>query len=91
MLCLASPAAYLLVTEMCAAPCVALLHRRLPADVSDIHHTIARGYFQHTHFIPLVGVVKRGAYELVHDDLPGQQPFGTTLRFTGPMPADSQQ
>ena len=48
-------------------------------------------YFQHAHFIPIVGVGKRGAYYLAHGDLPRQQPFGTTSRFTGPVPADSRQ
>ena len=48
--------------------------------------------FQHTHyFILIMGVGKRGAYESVHGDLPRQHPFGTTLRFTGPVPADSRQ
>ena len=41
--------------------------------------------FQHSHFIPIVGVGKRGAYSLVHGDLPSQHSFGTTLRFTGPV------
>ena len=50
-----------------------------------------RRYFQHAHFIPIVGVGKRGEYYLVHGDLPRQHPFGTTLRFTGPVPADSRQ
>ena len=50
-----------------------------------------RRYFQHAHFIPIVGVGKRGEYLLVHADLPRQHPFGTTLRFTGPVPADSRQ
>ena len=50
-----------------------------------------RRYFQHAHFIPIVGVGKRGEYLLVHGDLPRQHPFGTTLRFTGPMPEDSRQ
>ena len=27
-------------------------------------------YFQHAHFIPIVGVEKRGEYQLVHGDLP---------------------
>ena len=48
-------------------------------------------YFQYAHFIPIVGVGKRGEYELAHGDLPRQHPFGTTLRFTGPVPADSRQ
>ena len=50
-----------------------------------------RRYFQHARFIPIVGVGKRGEYELVHGDLPRQHSFGTTLRFTGPVPADSRQ
>ena len=47
-------------------------------------------YIQHAHFIPIVGVRKRGAYELFHGDLPRQHSFGTTLRFTGLVPADSR-
>ena len=54
------------------------------------YSTTAR-YFQHAHFIPIVGVGKRGEYSLVHGDLPRQHQFGTTLRFTGPVPADSRQ
>ena len=50
-----------------------------------------RRYFQHAHFIPIVGVGKRGEYQLVHGDLPRQHPFETTLRFTGPVPSDSRQ
>ena len=45
----------------------------------------------YNHFIPIVGVGKRGAYWLVHGDLPRQHPFVTTLRFIGPVPADSPQ
>ena len=45
-------------------------------------------YFQYAYSIPTVGVGKRGEYELVHSDLPRQQSFGITLRFTGPVPAD---
>ena len=49
-------------------------------------------YFQHAHFIPIiVGLGKRGEYYLVHGDLPRQHSFGTTLRFTGPVLADSRQ
>ena len=48
-------------------------------------------YFQHAHFIQIVGVGKRGAYYLVHGDLPRQHSLGTTLMFTGPAPADSRQ
>ena len=51
---------------------------------------ILRRYFQHGHFIPIVGLGKRGASYLAHGDLPRQHPFGTTLRFTGPVPADSR-
>ena len=50
-----------------------------------------RPNFQHAHFIPIVGVGKRDAYELVHGDIPRQHPFRTTLRFTGPVSADSRQ
>ena len=50
-----------------------------------------RRYFQHAHFIPIVGVGKRGEYYLVHGDLPRQHTFRTILRFTGPVPADSWQ
>ena len=50
-----------------------------------------RRYFQHAYFIPIVGVGKRGEYNFVHGDLPRQHSFGTTLRFTGPVPADSRQ
>ena len=32
---------------------------------------------------------KRGAYQLVHGDLPRQYPLGTFLRFIGPVPANS--
>ena len=54
--------------------------------------TLINRYFQHnTHFIPIVDVRKKGAYQLVHGDLSRQHPFGTTLRFTGPVPADSRQ
>ena len=41
--------------------------------VKETVNCINRGYrrnFQHTHFIPIVGVGKRGAYKLVHGDLP---------------------
>ena len=48
--------------------------------------TSDRRYFQHVHFIPIVGMGKRGVYQLVHGLL-----CGTTLRFTGPVPADSRQ
>ena len=50
-----------------------------------------RRCFQYANFIPIVGVGKTGAYQLVHGNLPRQHLFGTTLRFTGPVPADSRQ
>ena len=50
-----------------------------------------RRYFQHARFIPKVGMGKTGAYCLVRGDLPRQHSFGTTLRFTGPVPVDSRQ
>ena len=50
-----------------------------------------RRYFQHVRFIPIMGMGKRDTHQLVHRDLPRQHPFGTTLRFTGPVPADSRQ
>ena len=58
-------------------------------DLTRFH----RRYFQYAHFIPIVGVGKRGEYQLVHGDLPRQHPFETTLRFTGPVPvpSDSRQ
>ena len=34
---------------------------------------------------------ERGGFLLVHGDLPRRHPFGTTFRFTDPMPADSCQ
>ena len=46
--------------------------------------------YEHAHFIPIVGVGKGGVYYLVHGDLPRQHPFGTTLRFAGPVPVDSR-
>ena len=45
----------------------------------------------YNHFIPIVGVGNRGAYKLAHGDLPRQHSFGTTLRFTGPVPTDYRQ
>ena len=46
---------------------------------------------QHAHFIPIVGVGKRGAYHLVHGDLLRKHSFESTLRFTDPVPADSRE
>ena len=42
-----------------------------------------------THVFCVIQVLRE--YLLVHGDLPRQHPFGTTLRFTGPVPADSRQ
>ena len=42
---------------------------KLHMDIISLPH---RRYFQHAHFIPIVGVGKRGAYELVYGDLPRQ-------------------
>ena len=56
-----------------------------------IHINIALQYFQHAHFMPIVGVGKRGVNYFVHGDLSWQNSFGTTLRFTSPVPADSRQ
>ena len=74
--------------------CVLSSHPFIILDVRLACGRTSRGhrrYFQHAHFIPIVGVGKRGEYYLVHGDLPRQHPFGTTLRFTGPVPADSRQ
>ena len=46
---------------------------------------------QHAHFIPIVGVENEGIYYVVHGDLPKQHSFETTLRLTGPKPADAGQ
>ena len=67
---------------------VQLTTSRIGSLTRLIHTLLYRRYFQHAHFIPIVGVGKRGEYELVHGDLPRQHPFRTTLRFTGPVPAD---
>ena len=48
-------------------------------------------YFQHAHFIPIVGVGKIGAYLLVHGDTKEAPVTETTMRFIGPVPADSRQ
>ena len=80
----------------------ALAGHHVPIDVSLFRtptigmHVESAGdtytrYFQHARSIPIVGVGKIGAYHLVHGDLPRQRSFGTTLRFTGPVPADSGQ
>ena len=50
------------------------------------------GVDTHAHMaLPHNSVEERGAYNFVHDDLPRQHPFGTTLGFTGPVSADSRQ
>ena len=41
-------------------------------------------------FIPIVGVGKRGAHQLVRGDRPRQHSFGTTLKTIGSVPADSR-
>ena len=41
--------------------------------------------------ISIVGVEKRGAHQLVHGDAKAAPVTGTTLRFTGPVPADSRE
>ena len=66
-----------------ALPCFACE----PIGIGTLH----RRYFQHAHLIPIVGVGNRGAYLLVHSNLPRQSPVGTTLSFTGPVSADSRQ
>ena len=65
---------------------VLYVRRVLMYVVGIFHYT-----FNMRHYIPILGVGKRGAYSLVHGDLPRQHPFGITLRFTGPVPADSRQ
>ena len=65
------------------------LRDTLPAmSPTNVHY---RRYFQHAHVISIERVRKRDAYQLSHGDLPRQHPFGITLRFTGPVLADSQQ
>ena len=71
-------------------PCPVDLYSCYMCDVCVTIQYIHR-YFQHAHFIPIVGVGKRGAYYLVHGDLPRQHSFGIALGFTGPVPADSRQ
>ena len=39
----------------------------------------------------IVGVGKRGSYQLVHGDAKEAPVTGTTLRFTGPVSVDSRQ
>ena len=48
------------------------------------HRQLSHRYFQHAHFITIVGV---GEVQInwSKGDLPRQHPFGTTLRFTGPV------
>ena len=60
----------------------------------DLHSAMCDDHthiYIHVHFIPIVGIGKRCEYLLVHGDLPRQHSFGTTLRFTGPVLADSRQ
>ena len=60
-----------------------------PSYITEIRESIR--YFQHTHSIPIMGVEKGGADQMVHGDLPRQHSFGTTLRFTAPVPGDCRQ
>ena len=46
---------------------------------------------QHAHSIPIVGVENKGTYDVARGDRPKQHSFETTLRLTGPEPADSGQ
>ena len=78
---------YLYVHESLKSPGV---HAHTNIMHTNLNVEICR-YFQHAHFIPIVGVGKRGAYLTVHGDLLRQHSFGTTLRCTGPVPADSWQ
>ena len=55
------------------------------------HHVAVIQYFQHADFIPIAGVGERDAYYLVDGDPSRQHSFGTTLGFTGPVPANSRQ
>ena len=63
----------------------------LATDGGYVFFLINLRRFQHARSIPIVGVRKRGAYELVHGDLPRQHSFGTILRLTDPVPSDSRQ
>ena len=51
---------------------------RIASPTKEIMTGVSR-YFQHAHFILIMSVEKRGAYSLVHSDLPRQHLFGTTL------------
>ena len=56
-------------------------------------YCMTRRYFEYAHFIPIVGVGKRGAYinwSMVTCQS-RQYLFGTALWFTGPRPADPRQ
>ena len=70
----------------------------------DPYHALLKVLIIHTYLVhkegisyryrvltTIVGVGKRGAYQFVHGDLPRQHSFGTALRFTDPVPADSRQ
>ena len=72
-------------TQKLTNECLVPMTFNLAGKSSVITFFLAYGhlYFQPAHFIPIVGEGKRGAYSLVHGDLPRQHPFGTTLRCTG--------
>ena len=55
---------------------------------SGTYPPVLSGY---AHFIPTVGVGRKGAFELVRGDLPRQHSFGFTLTFTGPVSSYSRQ
>ena len=55
-----------------------------------IINSIDRRYFQRANYIPIVGVGKRGPYELVHGDTKAAPVTEMALRFTGPVPVDSR-
>ena len=70
------------------------VHKRTGTHIKHVckhMETAVNTYFQHTHFIPIVGVGKRDASSLVHGDAKAAPVTGTTLRFTDPVPADSRQ
>ena len=68
-----------------------ILHSSMPDTLSRASFAGASLVLSTCYFIPIVGVEKRCAYELVHGDLPRQHSFRTTLRFTGSVPAESRQ
>ena len=85
--------------RVCSKPLIFIINSLIVRTTCFTHRLYVQHWFiplqplvlQHADFMPKVGVGKRGAYQLVHGDLPRQHPFGTTLETTGPMPADSRQ